>query len=97
MDKFNGLWTEDMLKELLIAHKNRSHSETADILTKKWGVYLSRDSVKNKMGRISDGSEKKPVNAEPSYSRDFFNNKRTEEGSDNKKTYFITSAIAGVS
>jgi hypothetical protein len=94
MDKFDGLWTEDRLKELVIAHKNRSHSETADILSKKWNVFVSRDSVKNKMGRLGDGSEKRP-NSEPLYSRDFFSKKRSEEGSSSKKTYFVTSAIAG--
>lgn len=98
MRKFSGDWDESKIKDLLLTHKNKSHAETAVALTQKWGVVVSRDSVKNKYNSISmfgikDGKEKNSI--EPLKNREYFNRIGSDEDKKGKRTYFVTSAVAG--
>lgn len=98
MAKFNSQWTDEKIKDLLLAHKGKSHAETAMILTQKWGESLSRDSVKNKYNSLkgyvdSTGKEKEVVSVPKN--REFFNRTQSDEGKKGKRTYVVTSVIAG--
>jgi len=98
MNKFNGKWGDSQIKDLLVVHKNRSHAETAVELTRKWGVLVTRDSVKNKYNSVimfSENEDGEVIPAEPVKSREFFDKSETDEGKRGKRTYFVTSAIAG--
>lgn len=99
MRKFDGLWSEERVKDLIIAHEGRSHSECASYLSQKWDCLVTRDSVKNKfnsLNALKDVSGK-VVNVEPSKSRDAYNKEVSDEGNKEKRTYIVTSAIAGCS
>lgn len=96
MNKFDGNWVEDKVKDLLIAHKGRSHTETALNLSEKWGVLVTRDAVKNKFNSLNSNKlSEKVINSDPNKSREYYDKSASDEGKSNKRVYFITSAIAG--
>ena len=81
---------------VLLTHNGRTHSETADSLTKKWGVFISRDSVKNKTVSLKGSSRAGlALDLEPQLTRDYYNIKKSEEGLPGGRKYFVTSAVAG--
>lgn len=94
--KFNGDWTEDRIKDLIISHKGRNHTETAINLSHKWGVVVTRDIVKNKFNRLIELKKQQP-DAEPTKSREYYDKIASDRGCKGKRTYFVTSAIAGCS
>lgn len=100
MNPFDGIWTEEKIKDLILAHKGRSHSETATMLSTRWGVFITRDSVKGKynrmleLGKASKGPTK-VITVEPSRNRDFFNRTQNDEKLKMPRVYFVTSAVAG--
>ncbi len=96
MEKFNSIWNEERVKDLLTVHKGRSHSETASELTNLWGVFISRDAVKNKYNSLIQFGEP-TENRTPGIvkNREYFDKTDSDEGKSGQRVYFITSAIAG--
>lgn len=99
MEKFDGKWINERVKDLVLTHQGRTHSETAASLTKKWGVFISRDSVKNKTVALrgENRGDLKTVDLEPQITRDSFDKKQSDEKLTGKRRYFVTTAIAGCS
>lgn len=96
MNKFDGNWTEEKIKDMLIAHKGRSHTDTALNLSQKWGVLVTRDAVKNKYNSLNTTKlSEKAINAEPNKSREYYDREASDEGKNGKRVYFVTSAVAG--
>lgn len=93
MQKFSGVWSEELIKELIISHQGRSHRECAIHMSNKHGVEFTRDSVKNKF--VSLGGKVTAEQIEPLKNRDYFDKIVSDEGKNSKRTYFVTSAIAG--
>ncbi len=96
-NKFNGDWTEDKIKDLLICHKSKSHAETAIELTRKWDVLVTRDSVKNKYNSLLQFGDTKTDRAPigPIKNRESFDRTESDEGKGGQRIYVITSAVAG--
>lgn len=98
MNKFDGNWTEERTKDLIIAHKNRNHRETALNLSQKWNLVVTRDVIKNKYNSLNvEKITTKVLNAEPNKSREFYDKVQDDSKLKDKRIYFITSAIAGCS
>lgn len=95
--KFDSVWTEERIKDLLLTHKGRNHTDTALELTRKWGVVVTRNSVKNKYNSLIDFDETAREiveNAEPLKNREFFDKEHSDERKGGKRVYFVTAAIA---
>ncbi len=93
MTRFNGIWTPDLVKDLIISHTGRSHRETAIHLSNKHSVEFSRDSIKNKF--VSLAANTTGEQTEPLKNRDSFENIKSDEGKKGKRTYIISSIIPG--
>ncbi len=95
---FDGVWSDDRVADLINVHKGRSHPETANLLTDKWGCYITRDIVKNKYNRIAQVSADGPtrvVQVAERKNRDYFSRIQNDEKLKMPRVYFVTSAIAG--
>lgn len=98
MSKFNGNWNDEKVKDLLLVHKGKSHAETANELTKMWGVLITRDSVKNKYNSLNQHGAVKPEDIksiEPIKNRAYFNRVVSDAGKKGKRRYIVTSVVAG--
>lgn len=95
MTKFNGKWTEEKTKDLILSHVGRTHAETAEHLSIKWGIQVSRDSVKNKYNAVVPPKDRVQKIRESLVTRDSFNKVADDSDVVRKRTYFVTSAIAG--
>lgn len=96
--KFDSNWNEARVKDLLDVHEGKSHTETAVELTKMWGCTVTRDTVKNKYNSlIQFGDPKKNECKAPEFTknREYFDKTVSDEGKKGKRTYFVTSAVAG--
>lgn len=97
MKPFDGIWSEERITDLVNLHKGRSHPETAELLSKKWNCYITRDSVKNKYTRLQEIVDvpSAAIKVEPAKNRDFFSRTQSDERLKMPRVYFVTSAIAG--
>lgn len=97
MEKFNGKWTDEKTNDLILSHVGRTHAETAEHLSIKWNVKISRDSIKNKYNTVVPPKDRVQKIRENLITRDSLERSVNDSEKSGKRRYFVTSAIAGCS